>query len=162
MFVNAAYLHDSILDMVDQSKPLIVTSCGNYRIQSRSEFITSRPNGRKDYQLLYIASGCAHFFINGSEKIVTAGHVIIYLPDQAQEYIYYKEDKTNVYWIHFTGSDVNAILQDYDILHIPGNILYVGTSPDYQWLLVKLFKNYNFVSRDMRNCWHCSYEIFLS
>ena len=100
VFVNAAYLHDSILDMVDQSKPLIVTSCGNYRIQSRSEFITSRPNGRKDYQLLYIASGCAHFFINGSEKIVTAGHVIIYLPDQAQEYIYYKEDKTNVYWIH--------------------------------------------------------------
>ncbi len=140
VFVNAAYLHDSILDMVDQSKPLIVTSCGNYRIQSRSEFITSRPNGRKDYQLLYIASGCAHFFINGSEKIVTAGHVIIYLPDQAQEYIYYKEDKTNVYWIHFTGSDVNAILQDYDILHIPGNILYVGTSPDYQWLFGQIIQ----------------------
>ena len=45
-----------------------------------------------------------------------------------------------MYWIHFTGSDVNAILQDYDILHIPGNILYVGTSPDYQWLFGQIIQ----------------------
>ena len=105
MFINAAYLHNSTLAKVDTSKPLIVTSCGNYRVKTRSEVVTHRPNGRKDYQLLYIASGKAHFFINEKEKIVTAGNIIVYVPDEPQEYVYYKEDKTNVYWVHFTGSE---------------------------------------------------------
>ena len=80
MFINAAYLHGSTLAMVDISKPIVVTSCGNYRVKTRSEVITHRPKGRKDYQLLYIASGKAHFFIDGNEKIVTAGNIIVYVP----------------------------------------------------------------------------------
>ena len=139
MFINAAYLHDSTLAMVDNSKSLVVTSCGNYRVKTRSEVVTHRPNGRKDYQLLYIASGRAHFYIKGKEKIVTAGNIIVYVPDEPQEYIYYREDKTNVYWIHFTGSDVNTILDDYNI-HIKNNIQYVGTSPDYQWLFSQIIQ----------------------
>lgn len=113
MFINAAYLHGSTLAMVDSSKPIVVTSCGNYRVKTRSEVVTHRPKGRKDYQLLYIASGKAHFFIGGNEKIVTAGNIIIYVPDEPQEYIYYKEDKTDVYWVHFTGNNVDKILDDY-------------------------------------------------
>ena len=139
MFINAAYLHNSTLAKVDTSKPLIVTSCGNYRVKTRSEVVTHRPNGRKDYQLLYIASGKAHFFINEKEKIVTAGNIIVYVPDEPQEYVYYKEDKTNVYWVHFTGSETGKILDDYNI-HIENNIQYVGTSPDYQWLFSQIIE----------------------
>ena len=139
MFINAAYLHNSTLAKVDTSKPLIVTSCGNYRVKTRSEVVTHRPHGRKDYQLLYIASGKAHFFINEKEKIVTAGNIIVYVPDEPQEYVYYKEDKTNVYWVHFTGSETGKILDDYNI-HIENNIQYVGTSPDYQWLFSQIIQ----------------------
>ena len=139
MFINAAYLHGSTLAMVDISKPIVVTSCGNYRVKTRSEVITHRPKGRKDYQLLYIASGKAHFFIDGNEKIVTAGNIIVYVPDEPQEYIYYKEDKTDVYWVHFTGNNVDKILDDYKI-RIENNIQYVGTSPDYQWLFSQIIQ----------------------
>ena len=57
MFMNVAYLNNSTSTVVDNTKPLIVTSCGNYRVKNRSEVVTHRPKGRKDYQLLYIASG---------------------------------------------------------------------------------------------------------
>ena len=76
MFMNVAYLNNSTSTVVDNTKPLIVTSCGNYRVKNRSEVVTHRPKGRKDYQLLYIASGKGHFFIHGEEKTVSAGNII--------------------------------------------------------------------------------------
>jgi AraC family transcriptional regulator of arabinose operon len=69
--VRVAYLNNSTSTVVDNTKPLIVTSCGNYRVKNRSEVVTHRPKGRKDYQLLYIASGKGHFFIHGEEKTVS-------------------------------------------------------------------------------------------
>ena len=139
MYINAAYLNNHLSAIVDESKPLVVTSCGNYRVKTRNVVETKRPNGRKDYQLLYIASGKAHFFINEREHTVTAGNIIVYPPDQPQNYVYYKEDKTNVYWIHFTGNEVERILDHYNV-HIKGNILYIGTSPDYQWLFSQIIQ----------------------
>lgn len=139
MFVNAAYLNNSTIAVVDESKPLIVTSCGNYKVKKRAEFRTSRPKGRKDYQLLYIAAGQGHFFINGQERVVSAGNIIVYLPGQPQEYVYYKDDKTDVFWVHFTGSDVEKIIDYYNI-RLSENIIYIGTSPDYQWLFGQIIQ----------------------
>lgn len=139
MFVNAAYLNNSTLAVEDESKPLIVTSCGNYKVKNRAEVRTSRPKGRKDYQLLYIAAGQGHFFINGQERVVTAGNIIVYLPGQPQEYVYFKDDKTDVYWVHFTGSDVEKIIDYYNI-RLSENIIYIGTSPDYQWLFGQIIQ----------------------
>ena len=139
MFVNAAYLNNSTLAVEDESKPLIVTSCGNYKVKNRAEVRTSRPKGRKDYQLLYIAAGQGHFFINGQERVVSAGSIIVYLPGQPQEYVYFKDDKTDVYWVHFTGSDVEKIIDYYNI-RLSENIIYIGTSPDYQWLFGQIIQ----------------------
>ena len=139
MFVNAAYLNNSTLAVEDESKPLIVTSCGNYKVKNRAEVRTSRPKGRKDYQLLYIAAGQGHFFINGQERVVSAGNIVVYLPGQPQEYVYFKDDKTDVYWVHFTGSDVERIIDYYNI-RLSENIIYIGTSPDYQWLFGQIIQ----------------------
>lgn len=139
MFVNDAYLNNSTLAVEDESKTLIVTSCGNYKVKNRAEVRTSRPKGRKDYQLLYIAAGQGHFFINGQERVVTAGNIIVYLPGQPQEYVYFKDDKTDVYWVHFTGSDVEKIIDYYNI-RLSENIIYIGTSPDYQWLFGQIIQ----------------------
>lgn len=139
MYVNAAYLNNHLPAVVDKSKPLIVTSCGNYRVKTRPVVETKRPVGRSDYQLLYIASGKGHFFIDGKERIVTAGNIILYVPDEPQDYVYYKEDKIDVYWIHFTGSDVDTILEYYNI-PVKNNILYIGTSPDYQWIFGQIIQ----------------------
>lgn len=130
MFINAAYLHDSKLPLVDESRPLLVTSCGNYRLRSRPEVVTHRPSGRKDYQLLYLAAGKGHFRIDGTEHILTAGTAVLYVPDQPQEYVYYQAEQTEVYWVHFTGSEADALLKRCR-LDAPQGILPVGTSPDY-------------------------------
>lgn len=133
MQVNSAYLNNHIPEVVDNNVPLLITSCGNYRMKSREMFETKRDKGRKDYQLLYIASGRAHFFIDGKENIVTAGNIVIFYPNEPQYYRYYKKEHTSVYWIHFTGSYVEDILTHYNISKNE-HIIYIGTSPDLQLL----------------------------
>ena len=85
MYINSAYLNNSTLDIKDKSKPLIVTSCGTYHLYTRPKLPTWRPRGRLDFQLLYIAAGKAHFHIDGEEKIVTAGHMVLYRPKEPQK-----------------------------------------------------------------------------
>ena len=133
MFTNVAYLYNSLDDTVDTSRSLVVTSCGYYRMHSLPVMATERPQGRKDYQLLYIASGKAHFYFNGIHTVVNEGNMILYRPDEEQCYYYYAPDKTEVYWVHFTGRHVDSILEYYQLPET-GNLFYTGTSADYQWM----------------------------
>lgn len=139
MYTNAAYLHNSFSDLMDLSKPLIITCCGYYRIHTMPTFVTERPQGRKDYQLLYIASGKAHFFFHGEEQIITEGTMILYHPGEPQKYFYHASDKTEVYWIHFTGSEVEALLSSC-ALPATENVLYTGTSQDYPQLFRQIIQ----------------------
>lgn len=134
MYVNSGYLNNSLVDFMDKSRPLIVGSCGTYHLFTRPRLPTYRPKGRIDYQLLYISAGKAHFYFKKDEEtIVTAGHMVLYRPKEMQRYVYYAEDQTEVYWVHFTGSHVKQLLKKY---HFPAkdHVLYSGTSPIYQRL----------------------------
>lgn len=113
MYVNNAYLNNITVDTEDVSRPLIVTSCGTYKMKTQPSFDTVRPNGRIDYQLLYVASGTAHFYLDGEERLIHAGHMILYRPYEPQRYEYFAADQTEVYWVHFTGSQVDEILASY-------------------------------------------------
>ena len=94
MYINSGYLNNSIVDFQDDSRPLIVGSCGNYHLFTHPTYLTWRPEGRVDYQLLYIVSGKAHFFFDGKEEIVTPGHMVLYHPLEEQKYAYYGADRT--------------------------------------------------------------------
>lgn len=131
MYTNNAYLNNSTQDIKDKSKPLIVTSCGTYHLYTRPKLPTWRPRGRRDFQLLYIASGKAHFHFDGKEQIVTAGHMILYRPKEPQKYEYYGEDQTEVYWVHFTGGNVTNILRSYGITD-DKKVFYCGSGLDYK------------------------------
>lgn len=50
-----------------------------------------------------------------------------------------KRFQTDVYWVHFTGNEVEEILKYYNI-NLKNNILYIGTSPDYQWLFGQMIQ----------------------
>ena len=54
----------------------------------------------------YIAAGRAHFHFDNADDdtVVTAGNIVLYRPKEFQKYEYYGIDKTEVYWVHFTGS----------------------------------------------------------
>lgn len=133
MYMNAGYLNHSRLDFKDKSQPLIVGSCGTYRLSSHPKLPTYRPRGRLDFQIIYIASGLAHFHFDNTENetIVPAGNMVLYRPKEFQKYEYYGIDKTEVYWIHFTGSEVRNILRKYGF---PDNqrIFPVGASMEYE------------------------------
>lgn len=131
MYTNNAYLNNSLLDIVDKSKPLIVTSCGTYHLYTRPKLPTWRPKGRVDYQLLYIAAGKAHFHFDGTEEIVTAGHMVLYRPKEPQKYEYYGTDQTEVYWVHFTGGNVRNLLRSYGLTD-DKKVFYCGSGLEYQ------------------------------
>ena len=46
-----------------KSRPLIVGSCGTYRLSRHPKLPTYRPRGRLDYQIIYITAGCGHFHL---------------------------------------------------------------------------------------------------
>ena len=144
MYINSGYLNNSRLPFKDKSKPLIVGSCGTYRLRTRNRLPTWRPKGRLDYQLLYIASGKTLFYFNGEPKEVTAGHMVLIQPRQEQHYEYYGKDKPEVFWVHFTGSNVKNILRHYDI-PLDRNIIYSGTSSAYSYLFKEMIN-------EMQNC----------
>ena len=137
MYISSGYLNNSRAPYKNKSKPLIVGSCGTYRLQTVKKLPTWRPRGRLDYQLLYVVSGKAHFYFDDAERIVTAGHMVLFQPRQEQHYEYFGTDKTEVYWVHFTGSNVKNILRRYDIpLDTP--VLYSGASAIYAYLFKEM------------------------
>lgn len=137
MYINSGYLNNSRLPFKDKSKPLIVGSCGTYRLRTKERLPTWRPRGRLDYQLLYVASGKTVFYFNGEPKEVAAGHMILFHPRQEQHYEYFAVDRPEVYWVHFTGSDVRNILRHYDI-PLDRNVIYSGSSATYAYLFKEM------------------------
>lgn len=132
MYINSAYLNNSLIDFKDKSKPLVVGSCGTYHLFTRPKLPTYHPRGRLDFQILYIAAGKAHFYFNdeGIDTVVPAGNMVVYRPKEPQKYIYYGTDQTEVFWVHFTGSNVTNILRSYGIKD-DIRVINTGTSLEY-------------------------------
>ena len=141
MYTNNAYLNDSHIDRKDKSNPLIVTMCGTYKLYTKPKLPTWRPRGRVDFQLLYVASGKAHFYFDkdGTDTIVHAGHMVLYRPKEPQKYVYYAKDHTEVYWVHFTGSSVTNLLRSYGITK-DKRVFYCGSDPEYKNLFSVMIK----------------------
>ena len=139
MYINSGYKNRSVMDFKDKSQPLVVGSCGTYRLSSHPRLPTYRPRGRLDFQILYIASGCVHFHFDKpeNETIVNARNIVLFRPKEFQKYEYYGIDKTEVYWIHFTGSDVKNILRGYGFSDNK-RIFHVGTSLEYERIFKRI------------------------
>ena len=56
---------------------------------------------------------------------------MLFRPKEFQKYEYYGADKTEVYWVHFTGSDVKNILRKYGFPD-DRRVFPVGTSLEYE------------------------------
>ena len=139
MYINSGYLNNSRTDFKDSSTPLVVGSCGTYRLKTRPKLPTYWQKGRRDYQILYVANGKTHFWFDGKEEIVSAGHMVLYKPEEIQKYVYYLEDSPEVFWIHFTGSDVKNILA-YHGISLDEHVFYCGVLPDYKTLFRKIIQ----------------------
>ncbi len=139
MYLNSGYLNNKHLDFKDKSRPLIVGSCGTYRLYAHPKLPTLRPRGRLDFQIIYVCAGAAHFHFDHAENdtVVTAGNIVVYRPKEFQKYEYYADDKTEVYWVHFTGGNVKNILRSYGISD-DMRVFYVGTSLEYERIFKRM------------------------
>ena len=124
MYFNSGYLNNLRLDFKDYTKPLVVGSCGTYRLKKRPMLPTYWKKGRRDYQILYVASGKAHFWFNGIEEIVE---------------IWSHGALPAMFWIHFTGYDVKNILE-YHGISLDQHVFYSGTLPEYKMLFRKIIR----------------------
>ncbi len=139
MYTNSAYLGLEHEDIVNLNKPIVVTAAGHFKVLTNEIFKTERPNGRGDYQLIYIAAGKAHFRFNGTERIIQNGNMVLFRPNETQMYYLYADENPETYWVHFTGSDVDQLLDRYQMPKNE-NVFFTGTSPDYQWLFRQLIE----------------------
>lgn len=101
----------------DLSKPLIINCCG-YQKFMMEDFPRIRPNGRNDYQLIYMHKGMGHFIIDREEKVLGAGTFIFFRPNESQHYTYYAKEQPEVYWIHFTGADCERLIESFSFTDI--------------------------------------------
>ncbi len=74
-----------------------------------------RPAWDVDYQLLYIVEGVGHFYFDGCHVAVPAGSAVLYAPGETQKYGYTKEEGALVWFCHFKGEGINALLTDCPI-----------------------------------------------
>lgn len=147
MYINSAYWHNKVLDFKDKSKPLFVCSCGTYHLYTRNRLPTHRPRGRLDYQIIYIASGKGYFYFDGVEQIISAGNMVIFRPKEEQRYYYYGVDRTEVYWLHFTGGNVKNILRKYGITD-DMRIIHTGTSLEYKQIFEQIIQELKLCKED--------------
>ena len=152
MYTNTGYLDLADSQLEDKTVSLRINCCGVYRLISHPVMYTLRPGGRPDYQLLYVASGRTWFMENGAGAAqespryleVTAGNMLLYKPHENQQYIYYLEDKPEVYWVHFTGKEAEQLLADTGF-SLEGDfgenrIFYTGISSGYQQLFLSMIR----------------------
>ena len=141
MYINVAYVDEENPNIEDLTVPLRINNCGYYRVHTTPVIETPHPEGRNDYQLLYIAAGKGEFYFKGSKEptIVTKGNMILFRPGEPQVYYYYAVDKTEVYWVHFTGWKVEEYLERYELPHHE-NVFYTGVTPDYPWIYNQMIR----------------------
>ena len=65
--------------------------------------------------------------------------MILFRPGEPQVYYDYAVDKTEVYWVHFTGWKVEEYLERYE-LPKDENVFYTGVSPDYPWIYNQMIR----------------------
>lgn len=132
MINNFGYYNENDIDTVNTSSSIFVNSCGHYKSLLVD---TKRPTGRRDYQLIYIVSGQGHFTLNGSEKALQEGNIVIYPPDEPQLYRFYTPESPEFYWLHFSGSLADKYVAAFKAY---GNYFF---QINYRDEYIKLFEN---------------------
>lgn len=105
-------------------KPLEINSCGIQQLRDRDRTMLRR-EGRVDYHILYIMQGACYLTEAGEAVTVPAGHLVLYLPHERQEYAFRAANETVSGYIHFSGTQVPEALAH---LGLSGRVIAVGES----------------------------------
>lgn len=115
------YLRQDDSYLVCEDKPISVNSAGYYDFKTKDVGSLLRSQGREDYQIIYIAKGKGYFTFEQEEIAVDEGNIVLYKPHIKQQYRYEYKDQSRIYWIHFTGNDIENYLRT---LNLQENLIY--------------------------------------
>lgn len=92
-------------------------ACAARSADSEEQGHAFRPNGRKDYQMVIIEKGFGFFKADVQKKTVKLGEnsLILFCPGDYQDYWFEQQNNTIFYRIHFSGTQVPALLQNCGI-----------------------------------------------
>ena len=99
-----------------------------------------RPNGRRDYHILYITEGICYLTLSEEEVAVPAGSAIFFFPGEKQDYRFSAAVKSTSLYLHFSGELPKELLGE--IKAQDRRIFFVGKSETLEELWRKLEKEY--------------------
>lgn len=123
---------------VDTGSDIAVNSAGHYKLLTRPLFETTRPLGRVDFQLLYIAEGSVRFRFEDGQRQVGEGHAVLYYPGDSQHYWYDLADQPDAYWVHFTGHQAEAALAQMGLCK--SGVYHTGPQSEFALLTQKMIQ----------------------
>lgn len=120
---------------------------------------TNRPHGCDDWQLIYLSGGCGYYQYGDRVEKLGPNVLIIFRPFEPQQYAYYGESCPIINWVHFSGTAVESIMQNFQLLdkkylYLPQNVdpIMLNLFTKLQ-LQLRLYPNHNSM------CWSVFIEI---
>jgi AraC-type DNA-binding domain-containing proteins len=98
---------DTNIGSIDVENPYFINCCGYIKLEDKSAAIKRT---RVDYYLIYIVNGKGYYRIDDTLHEVPRGSVILYRPQEKQDYHYLGNEQTEIYWIHFTGTAAKQLI----------------------------------------------------
>lgn len=115
--LNHSYAdHKELKDIEITDKPLVVLCYGKSIVRNEPDYRVNRPNGRKDYQFMYIKDGKCCIKVGDTNKIYSANTLFLIKPRTPQNR--YGLSDNNIFtqlYIHFSGNKVEELLDRYNI-----------------------------------------------
>ena len=118
---------------------LQVNSCG-FNQHSAVYARTLRRSGRVDHHILYVIAGSCTARYDHHEERLQTGDFLYYPPGMAQDYRFAPEDGCRNFWLHFTGTEADAIMHE---LGFSGGIYHFERSERAVHLFEALVREYH-------------------
>ncbi len=139
---------NAINDWIDtgikvDSDPFFIISSGYQKFITRN-FKISRDAGRVDFQFIYLVKGKGYYDFGKGIEEVSDGNLIVYLPGQPHNYEYLAKDGTELYWLHFTGSQAGEWMRKFNFAS--KQVFQIGIRGD----CIDLFKKITYEIQDKR------------
>ncbi|CAN7406431.1 AraC family transcriptional regulator [Paenibacillus sp. LjRoot153] len=139
--VSGNALDDWYEQGVERNDKLLTVNCCGYQKLMTIDLNRKRDQGRVDYQLIYLVGGRGTFYLNHQSQEVHKGQIVIFPPNEPQNYTYYAKDATEAYWIHFTGHGTHDYLQQFGLHN--SAIHTVGQVDEVSGLFKKIIQELN-------------------
>lgn len=138
MINDSGYFYTDEKGTRDTTFDLCLNSAGHYKLVEQPVFETLRPGGRVDFQFLYIAKGAVNFEVNGKMREIGEGNLFFYPKEEPQHYLYRLENRPDVYWLHFTGSQAEERLREMGFTK--GGATAIGPQSEFPLLIQKMIR----------------------